>query len=109
MAATNSPQKLDSALTRPGRLDTLITVPPPDLQDRLEILETLLTNIPHQNIDLTSIAENTENYTGADLECVVREAVLESLADNMQVDCLEQKYLDKIISRYTPSLSRSSP
>ena len=109
VAATNSPQKLDSALTRPGRLDTHITVPPPDLQDRLEILETLLTNIPHQNIDLNSIAENTENYTGADLECVVREAVLESLADNMQVDCLEQKYLDKIISRYTPSLSRSSP
>ena len=109
VAATNCPQKLDSALTRPGRLDTHITVPPPDHQDRLEILQTLLTNIPHQDIDLNIIAENTDNYTGADLECVVREAVLESLAANMQSDCLEQKYLDKIVSRYTPSLSRSSP
>ena len=109
VAATNCPQKLDSALTRPGRLDTHITVPPPDRQDRREILQTLLANIPHQNIDLDRVAERTDNYTGADLECVVREAVLESLADNMQVDCLEQKYLDKIVSRYTPSLSRSSP
>ena len=108
VAATNCPEKLDSALTRPGRLDTHIRVPPPDLQDRREILETLLANIPHQNIDLNSIAENTENYTGADLECVVREAVLESLAANLQSDCLEQKYLDKIVSRYTPSLSRSA-
>ena len=107
VAATNCPERLDSALTRPGRLDTLITVPPPEREDRREILETLLSNIPHQHIDLDLVAANTVNFTGADLECVVREAVLETLAHNMEADTLEQEYLDKMVSRYTPSLSRS--
>ena len=108
VAATNCPERLDSALTRPGRLDTHIMVPPPCKEDRREILQTLLRNIPHRDIDLHSVAERTDNFTGADLECVVREAVLETLASNIEADCLDQQHLDRMVSRYTPSLSRAS-
>lgn len=41
IAATNRPDKVDSALLRPGRFDRLLYVGPPDVQDRLEILHTL--------------------------------------------------------------------
>ena len=106
VGATNRPQILDSALTRPGRLDTHITVPPPDEADRREILVTLLRNIPHEDIDNVKIAKETRGYTGADLECVIREAVLYQLSHNMEACRLEQRSVEEIISKYQPSLTR---
>ena len=106
VGATNRPQILDSALTRPGRLDTHITVPPPDDNDRRDILETLLRSVPHDNMDTVRIAEMTSGYTGADLECVVREAVLHQLSENMEACKLEQISVEDIIKKYHPSLSR---
>ena len=106
IGATNRPQILDSALTRPGRLDTHITVPPPDENDRREILETLLRPVPHDDIDHRRIAELTPGYTGADLECVVREAVLQQLSLDMEACRLEQNSVEDIIRKYHPSLSR---
>ena len=38
----------------------------------------------------------------------LREAVLETLASNIEADCLDQQHLDRMVSRYTPSLSRAS-
>ena len=106
VGATNRPQILDSALTRPGRLDTHISVPPPDENDRREILETLLRPVPHDDMDTGKIAELTPGYTGADLECVVREAVLHQLSLDMEACSLEQKSVEDIIKNYHPSLSR---
>ena len=55
VGATNRPQILDSALTRPGRLDTHINVPPPDDSDRKDILETLLRSVPHDHMTLSGL------------------------------------------------------
>ena len=106
VGATNRPQILDSALTRPGRLDTHINVPPPDDSDRRDILETLLRSVPHDHMDTVRIAEMTSGYTGADLECVIREAVLHQLSENMEASKLEQGSVEDIIKKYHPSLSR---
>ena len=108
VGATNRPQVLDSALTRPGRLDTHISVPAPHTGDRREILDTLLRKVPHSALDTGALAAATEGYTGADLECVVREAVLLQLSRNMEACQLEQDYLEEIISKYNPSLSRKA-
>ena len=108
VGATNRPGILDSALTRPGRLDTHISVPLPDQSDRVDILRTLLRHVPHHHLDTDHVSGLTEGYTGADLECVVREAVLSQLSDDMESQSLEQQYLVDTISRYSPSMSRSS-
>ncbi|PVU74455.1 AAA family ATPase, partial [Acidianus hospitalis] len=77
IAATNRPDILDPALLRPGRFDRLVYVPPPDKIARLEILKVHTRNVPlAEDVNLETIAEKTEGYTGADLEAVVREATM---------------------------------
>ena len=49
VCATNRPDLLDDALLRPGRLDRLLFVPPPDLSARLDILRITLRNTPHDH------------------------------------------------------------
>ncbi len=53
LAATNRPQAVDAALLRPGRLDTLLFVPPPDVQGRLQALSIHTRSIPlHADVSL---------------------------------------------------------
>ncbi|MCC6041977.1 MAG: CDC48 family AAA ATPase, partial [Desulfurococcaceae archaeon] len=69
IAATNRPDLIDPALLRPGRLDKLVYVPPPDLKARLEILKVHTRYLPlSDDVDLYELAKLTENYSGADLE-----------------------------------------
>jgi transitional endoplasmic reticulum ATPase len=68
IGATNEPWSLDPAMMRPGRLDRLVYVPPPDLPARQKILEMNLKQVPLDvKVDLSIIAENTEGFSGADL------------------------------------------
>ena len=74
---------LDPALMRPGRFDELILVPPPDLPSRREILRVHTRSIPlHDDVDLAVLAEQTDLYTGAELENLCREASLISLRED---------------------------
>ena len=99
VGATNRPQALDSALTRPGRFDVHIAVPLPNSAERQDILKTVMTKVPQDDIDLAVISDMTEDFTGADLECLVREAVLLALSDDINCDKLSQTYLEQILSR----------
>ena len=75
IAATNRVDIIDPAILRPGRLDKTLFVPLPDCADRLLILHTLVRNTPiSDNIDFQILAEKTENFSGADLASLVREA-----------------------------------
>ncbi|KAF6206333.1 hypothetical protein GE061_017565 [Apolygus lucorum] len=83
VAATNRPHVIDTALLRPGRLDKLIHVPPPDFKDRLEILEVITKKMPlDDDVDLFSIAGKTELFSGADLANLCREAALLAMTVN---------------------------
>ena len=67
VAATNRPDLLDYALVRPGRLDRLIYVPPPDLEARQDILRIALAKTPHSKEvadALPVIAKETEGLSG---------------------------------------------
>ena len=80
IATTNRPDILDPALIRPGRFDRLVYVPPPDRQSRLEILKLYTKKVPlADDVNLESIADKTNGYSGADLEALVREAVMNAL------------------------------
>jgi AAA+ superfamily predicted ATPase len=82
LAATNHPWDVDSALRRPGRLDRMLLVLPPDLPARESILRYHLQNRPVGHVNVRDIAKRTEDYSGADLahlcETAVERALMES-------------------------------
>jgi transitional endoplasmic reticulum ATPase len=106
IAATNRPDLIDPALLRPGRLDKLVYVPPPDLKARLEILKVHTRYLPlSDDVDLYELAKLTENYSGADLEALVREAFIIALRENPLRTRLEKRHFMKALEVVKPSLS----
>ena len=80
---TNRPDVLDNSLLRTGRLDLTLYVPPPDEKGRLEIIEILTKKMPLANdVKLQEIAITTQNYSGADLAALCREAAVEAMRNN---------------------------
>ena len=77
MAATNRVDILDPAIMRPGRFDRKITVSPPDVGGREEILTLHAKNKPlADDVDLKQIAQTTAGFTGADLENLLNESAI---------------------------------
>ena len=77
MAATNRPDILDPALLRPGRFDRQITMNPPDVKGREDILRVHSRNKPFEaDVDLSVIAKTTVGFTGAELANLLNEAAL---------------------------------
>ena len=75
LAATNRPDAIDSALLRPGRFDKIIEIPMPEFETRAAILKVHTKQMPlDESVDLNAISEQTENYTGAEIENLCREA-----------------------------------
>ncbi|XP_049907985.1 spermatogenesis-associated protein 5-like protein 1 [Epinephelus moara] len=107
VAATNRPDCLDSALLRPGRLDHIIYVPPPDQQARLCILKVSTQSMPvGADVCLEDLAAKTELYSGADLENLCKEAALLALQDeNMEASVIEHTHFLRSLSKMSPSLT----
>ncbi|CAM8976501.1 unnamed protein product [Rhodiola kirilowii] len=85
MAATNLPDILDPALTRPGRFDRHIVVTNPDVRGRQEILELYLQDKPlSDDIDVKSIARGTPGFNGADLANLVNIAAIKAAVDGSE-------------------------
>ncbi len=77
LAATNRVDILDPAILRPGRFDRKITVSPPDVRGRKEILTVHSKNKPlAEDVNLEQIAQTTAGFTGADLENLMNEAAI---------------------------------
>lgn len=99
IAATNRPDVLDPALTRPGRFDRQVVVGLPDVRGREQILKVHMRKIPVANdVDPMTIARGTPGYSGADLANLVNEAALFAARTNKRlVTMLEfEKAKDKI-------------
>ena len=83
MAATNRVDILDPAILRPGRFDRKITVSPPDVKGREEILNVHAKNKPlSDDVDLKQIAQTTAGFTGADLENLLNESAIYAAKEN---------------------------
>ena len=79
IAATNIPEQLDPALTRPGRFDRLIHVPNPDIGGRREILAHYLSDKPVEaDVDVESLARGTSGFSGAELFNLVNMACVQA-------------------------------
>ena len=80
LAATNRPETLDPALTRPGRFDRRVPVELPDLKGREEILKVHVKKIKVEpNVDYTQIARMASGASGAELANIVNEAALRAV------------------------------
>nr|AIF01344.1 AAA family ATPase (VCP, CDC48) [uncultured marine thaumarchaeote KM3_146_F08] len=80
---TNRPDLIDNSMLRTGRLDIVLFIQPPDEKGRLEIIKILTEKMPLTNdVDLDEIAVSTQNYTGADLASLCREAVVNAMQNN---------------------------
>ncbi|KAL9225379.1 hypothetical protein vseg_001314 [Gypsophila vaccaria] len=85
MAATNLPDILDPALTRPGRFDRHIIVPSPDVRGRQEILELYLQDKPvGEDVDVKAIARGTPGFNGADLANLVNIAAIKAAVEGAE-------------------------
>ncbi|KAK1140614.1 AAA+-type ATPase [Aspergillus melleus] len=75
VAATNKPDVIDPALMRPGRLDNLLYIGPPDLEARKEILNIWCRkSVVHPEVGLDALAEKTEGYSGAEIVSICETA-----------------------------------
>jgi transitional endoplasmic reticulum ATPase len=85
LGATNRPELIDPALLRPGRLERLVYVPPPDAAARTEILRAASTNTPlASDVDLSELATSLDGYSAADCAALVREAALTAMRESLE-------------------------
>jgi cell division protease FtsH len=107
MAATNRPDVLDPALTRPGRFDRRIIVDNPDAKGRLEILNVHVKGKPlEENVNLEMLSKRTAGFSGADLANLVNEAAL--LAARRGKQQLTPDEFDESIERVVAGPERKS-
>ncbi len=106
MAATNRPNLIDPALLRPGRFDELIYVPVPDTKGRQHILGIHTKTMPlGPDVDLDTIAERTDRYTGADLEDLTRRAGLLALRESIQAQSVTMAHFEQALRETRPSVT----
>jgi transitional endoplasmic reticulum ATPase len=99
IGATNRPNLIDPALLRPGRFDELIYVGVPDAAGRERILKIQTERMPlAADVDLQSVAGQTERYTGADLEDVVRRAGLIALRQSLDTREVTMAHFDEALA-----------
>ncbi|MFI8568468.1 AAA family ATPase [Rhodococcus sp. NPDC078407] len=105
LGATNRPDLIDPALLRPGRLERLVFVPPPDADARVDILKASGRSIPlAEDVDLESLARDLDGYSAADCAALLREAALTAMRRSM--DAADVTAADVAAARATvkPSL-----
>lgn len=108
IGATNRPELIDRAMLRPGRFDGLLYVRAPDKAGRKSILQVLIVRkqIPgYDKLDLDRLASITEGYSGADLEGLVREAVMAAISKDWKVHNVEMKHFDAALETVRPTLT----
>jgi transitional endoplasmic reticulum ATPase len=106
IGVTNRPNLLDNALLRPGRFDELIYVPVPDRSARRAILGIQTKGMPlSESVDLDTLADRTDRYTGADIENLVRRAGLEALRESTETKQIEMKHFEAGLAATHPSVT----
>jgi transitional endoplasmic reticulum ATPase len=105
IGATNRPDLVDPAMLRPGRLERLVYVPPPDAEARGHILRAAAKSVPlADDVDLVEIGRRTEGYSAADCAALVREAVLTAMRESMAASTVTAAHVDAALSVVRPSL-----
>jgi transitional endoplasmic reticulum ATPase len=105
IAATNRPDLIDPALLRPGRLERLVYVPPPDAKARADILRATTKSVPlAPDVDLAWLAEELVGFSAADCAALVREAALAAMRESLDAALVTAAHIATARERVRPSL-----
>jgi transitional endoplasmic reticulum ATPase len=105
VGATNRPELIDPALLRPGRLERLVYVPPPDAAARAEILRAAGRNTPlADDVDLHELGADLDGYSAADCAAVLREAALTAMRESLDAAQVTRAHVDAARAAVPPSL-----
>jgi transitional endoplasmic reticulum ATPase len=105
LGATNRPELVDPALLRPGRLERVVYVPPPDADARAAILRSTARNTPlADDVDLAEVAAGLDGYSGADCAAVLREAALTAMRESLDASLVTSAHLAAARAAVRPSL-----
>jgi transitional endoplasmic reticulum ATPase len=108
IGATNRPDIIDSSLLRPGRFDRLIMTPSPDWEARKEIFKIHTKNMPlSSDVSLDQLADDTEGFSGADIEALCRESAMIALRGNIKVKKVKKEHFTKAMQNIRASLTDS--
>jgi transitional endoplasmic reticulum ATPase len=106
LGATNRPELIDPALLRPGRLEKLVFVDPPDTEARREILRTAGKSIPlSDDVDLDALASELDGYSAADCVALLREAALTAMRRSIDAADVTGADVAKARDTVRPSLN----
>ncbi|KAF8819583.1 hypothetical protein IE077_000802, partial [Cardiosporidium cionae] len=87
IGASNRPDILDPAITRPGRLDHLLYIPLPDYKSRINIFKAALRKSPlGKEINIEEMAEKTAGFSGADITEICQKAAKQAIRESIQAD-----------------------
>ena len=103
VAATNRPEMIDAALLRSGRFERVLHIPPPDDDAIKEILKIHTKDMPLGKFKLNDLASSLQNYTGADIEAICREAAL--IAMRAERKTVSKKHFEQAIERVRPTVT----
>lgn len=105
LGATNRPDLIDPALLRPGRLEKLVFVEPPDAAARNDILRTAAASIPlSDDVDLEALAGDLDGYSAADCVALLREAALTAMRRSIDAADITAADVTKARESVRPSL-----
>lgn len=107
VAATNRPDILDSALLRPGRIDSILYVSPPTHESRRLIFENKMKGIPTApDVDVEVLARLSDGFSGAETVAVVQQAALQAMQEKIDIDFIEQRHFVDAIKSTTKRISK---
>jgi len=105
VGATNRPDLVDPALLRPGRLERLVYVPPPDGAARAEILRAVARSVPlADEVDLAALGAELEGFSAADCAALIREAALAAMRESLEATTVRAGHVAAARERVRPSL-----
>ena len=106
IAATNRPDLIDPAVLRPGRFDRRVYVPAPTEEARLKILEVKTKDVPlDDSVSITDLASRMVDYSGADIESVVREAAIHALRRDTESSVVTLEDFEDALADTFPSIT----
>ncbi|MGA3541421.1 AAA family ATPase [Micromonosporaceae bacterium DT194] len=105
IGATNRPDLIDPALLRPGRLERMVYLPPPDVDARADILRAAAKPVPlADDVDLDALAAQLDGFSSADCTALIREAALTAMRESMSAATVTAAHLATARERVRPSL-----
>jgi transitional endoplasmic reticulum ATPase len=107
IAATNRPDIIDQGLLRPGRFDRLVLIYAPDEKARLEILKIHTKGMPlASDVVLKELANVCENYSGADIDALCREAAMLAIREDSKAKKVTKKHFNEAMQVVRPSITK---